>query len=672
MGEFRVHRVRFFEYQPKAIQCIVYGKEVNKVALSRSDGCIETWDLKNDWYQDKVIQGSESKSIETLCWQGERLYSAGLDGDVVEYDLKKLEPKASASSNAGPVWCLTTDSHGKFLAAGTEDGCVVLFDTDYNSLQYYRSFDKQEGRILSIAWNTSLEVILTGGVDNMRLWSVKSGHAVQRMTLGRVEKSKETIVWCVAILSDMTLVSGDSRGRTIFWNGKQGTQIKSFQMHQADVLCLAVHQDEKQVFSSGVDPKVVQFQYTTTSRESDWKMWVRTKIWYQHTHDVRAMAVTPTDVVSGGVDTTLLANRLGNEKNKRKMRSIPMHQLVGVAKDRNALLLQYPDYLELWRLGNTRKTSEKDGEVLPEEIPPQKLIQLKTKDGQHIACSAISSRANWMSYSDIDGFKLYKITMTDTESISPSVDLRKVKKGLPSYSAHRIVFTPDEKFLVIATSCQKIVVISLDEDSVSLYHAWDDYTEESIHQLSVSPNSKLVAVADLSYKITVLGVESKEVVSQLPSYKSTVTAMTFTPDSRNLITAHADQKIYEFDVEKKEYSDWCREVCNKFPNAWKKRHQIIHHISTSPRYPDKIFFCDLDKFFILDKTQPFPSIGSKPFNLVARPNSSKVSAFHVCTRFRYLIHMDFVNDDWVVMVERTKLAMMESLPMAMQQKKFGT
>ena len=39
---------------------------------------------------------------------------------------------------------------------------------------------------------------------------------------------------------------------------------------------------------------------------------------------------------------------------------------------------------------------------------------------------------------------------------------------------------------------------------------------------------------------------------------------------------------------------------------------------------------------------------------------------------QYLMHMDFVHDDWVVMVERTKLAMMESLPMAMQQKKFGT
>ena len=33
----------------------------------------------------------------------------------------------------------------RYLQAGSEDGCVVLFDTDYNSLQYYKSFDKQEG-----------------------------------------------------------------------------------------------------------------------------------------------------------------------------------------------------------------------------------------------------------------------------------------------------------------------------------------------------------------------------------------------------------------------------------------------------------------------------------------------------------------------------------------------
>lgn len=34
------------------------------------------------------------------------------------------------------------------------------------------------GRILFIVWNISLEVIFIGGVDNMRLWSVKLGYVV--------------------------------------------------------------------------------------------------------------------------------------------------------------------------------------------------------------------------------------------------------------------------------------------------------------------------------------------------------------------------------------------------------------------------------------------------------------------------------------------------------------
>ena len=55
------------------------------------------------------------------------------------------------------------------------------------------------GRIISISWHPTEEVIVTGGIDNVRLWSVKSGRAIQRLTLGR-QRNKETVVWCVAIL----------------------------------------------------------------------------------------------------------------------------------------------------------------------------------------------------------------------------------------------------------------------------------------------------------------------------------------------------------------------------------------------------------------------------------------------------------------------------------------
>ena len=38
-------------------------------------------------------------------------------------------------------------------------------------------------------------MIVTGGPDNIRIWSVQSGHALQRILLG----GKDTIVWCLAV-----------------------------------------------------------------------------------------------------------------------------------------------------------------------------------------------------------------------------------------------------------------------------------------------------------------------------------------------------------------------------------------------------------------------------------------------------------------------------------------
>jgi U3 small nucleolar RNA-associated protein 4 len=52
---------------------------------------------------------------------------------------------------------------------------------------------------------------VTGSVDAVRIWNVQSGHAIHRMTPGRDEGKKETIVWCLAVTKDFTIISGDSR-----------------------------------------------------------------------------------------------------------------------------------------------------------------------------------------------------------------------------------------------------------------------------------------------------------------------------------------------------------------------------------------------------------------------------------------------------------------------------
>lgn len=82
------------------------------------------------------------------------------------------------------------------------------------------------------------------------------------MTTGRGVRKKGTIVWCVAITSDMTVISGDSRGKTSFWKRKNGTLMDSVQSHKAEVLTLTVSGNETTAytFSSGVDHTLMHFQ----------------------------------------------------------------------------------------------------------------------------------------------------------------------------------------------------------------------------------------------------------------------------------------------------------------------------------------------------------------------------------------------------------------------------
>ena len=106
------------------------------------------------------------------------------------------------------------------MAVGTEEGLVCLFNITGEGRDYNRVLDMQEGRILCLAWHCDGVHIATGSTNTIRVWNIETGHPTARMTYGRAERNKETIVWCVAITSDMTVISGDSRGKTSSWNGK--------------------------------------------------------------------------------------------------------------------------------------------------------------------------------------------------------------------------------------------------------------------------------------------------------------------------------------------------------------------------------------------------------------------------------------------------------------------
>jgi U3 small nucleolar RNA-associated protein 4 len=110
------------------------------------------------------------------------------------------------------------------------------------------------------------------------------------MTTGRSEAKKETIVWCLTVTSDMTVISGDSRGNLTFWDAQLGEQLDSITTHKADILSICLSSDENSLYCAGIDPLIVNFSKVSITNKRDGRKvekWVKNIQRNIHQHDVR-------------------------------------------------------------------------------------------------------------------------------------------------------------------------------------------------------------------------------------------------------------------------------------------------------------------------------------------------------------------------------------------------
>ncbi|XP_077982940.1 U3 small nucleolar RNA-associated protein 4 homolog [Glandiceps talaboti] len=685
MGDFRVHLVRFFNFTPKAIHCLAHEESSNRLAVSRSDGSIEIWSINDNWYHEKTIPGCASRSVEALLWVNSRLFSAGLHGDITEYDLKKIAPKVSIDSIGGAVWCMTVNKSKTHIAAGMEDGCIRLFEITDTGLMFDRALNKQDTRILSIAWHDAEDIIVSGSIDNIRIWNVHTGHVTQRITLDREHnKKKETIVWSVAITKDFTIISSDSAGKVRFWDARHGTLLKSFYSHKADVLTLCVNKEEDTVYAAGVDPKISTFQYVSVSGKDDNKTWVQSKVIEKaHTHDIRALAVTEHFVISGGVDTFLVANpkfskKVATSKVKSfeqktwKLLSYPHHkQLVHIAADAEIMMFQFTKYLEFWKLGASTITEGKDGEVLPLVSNPVKLLQLQAKGTDHIVCSAISKCGCWVAYSDANKVRMYNITM-ETLSVSKvpgvPVDLN---------AAHCMVFTADSSRLLVATNQCTIQVVQVDSLQPSVLHTFHAM-QEPIHLLSVSSDGHWLAAGNHGNHINVYNIQDYKLHCSLPTLSHQPSALAFNPHNSLLVAAYCNQKIVEYDIIKKEYTHWSKRGKHKLTK--RARYDTVCKITFSASNPDLVFLQDVELFAILDKRQYMqnsvkdgkPKDSNQTQSSTEDKTNEQTKSVVICLKYKPLLFMDTLKDNYLVAVQRPLNMITETLPGSLRQKKFGT
>ncbi|XP_034973722.2 U3 small nucleolar RNA-associated protein 4 homolog [Zootoca vivipara] len=689
MVEFEVHRARLFAFVPSGIRCVAASRPSHhRLAVGRLDGSLEIYDLQANMFQEKVIAGHETRIPEALCWvAGDRLLGAGLSGDIVEYNLEKLNVKYSLNAFGGPIWTMVADPTGTQLALGCDDGSIKLFNILPDRIEFERQLDRQKGRILSLSWNPSGTKIAAGSTNIIRVFDAKSGHAVQRILVDRCfngsRKRSPVVVWDILFLSDGTIVSADSAGKVQFWDSEMGTLLWSHPVSKSAVLCLAGSEAEDSIVVGTSEGMVYQFQLLPVKVDSAELQWVRTRPFQQHTHDVRTVAHLATTLISGGLDGQLVIRQfMENLDPKSYVPSLqkvtfPHRCLVSCARIARLLLFQYPKHLELWRLGATN-TAGKAGEVLPVSCPPEHLLQLKAKDPEHIASSCVSPCGSWIAYSTTSRFYLHQVQLSSDHIAIKRV--AKIPKGIRS--AHHLLFSADSTRLFVASDQGSVHVLKLSQSGVCKHlHTLcpSSETSEAAYLLAASANGQWLAAASGDRAINIYNLEDAKPHCTVPTYDCPVTALAIHPVTNNVVIVHSDQQLFEFSITNKEYTPWSRKMQQLgLPSNWQEWETPITHIAFSPRQASHILLHDAFMFCILDKSKPLPEGSAFLNDQQSQARLSKAArhgsrpAFKFCKKYQPLLFVDLLDKNRLVVVERSLADIKAQLPPPVYLKKFGT
>ncbi len=484
-----VRRCRFVEHQPSAINICSWMplsaesadiRDIAVVVRDEKSGKMELWNGSNQTWEllgNFSPTGLLGKSVEGVCWtlapgknevgrltSVARLFTVGLDGIVMEWDLERMIPRRHVDSNGGgAIWCCAASPSYEQLVFGCEDGsvrvCSLLSDNGRQVLKYERSLGIQQGgRVMSITWSPCGKYISTGSSQGqVSIFDVKTGRIIHVMKLEPilvheqkqgVHVKKEAIVWFLLFIGADQLASSDSAGRVSIWSVETGTLVQSLNISDADLFTMAT--SGVGLFASGADQKVYALKC-----DDQKKKWYVSGSTRTHVNDVRSLSIGRKGLLSGSVDTTMTLFEIG-DKLKEKTRVYTYTQKP---------IVKMIDSL-MWAVVEKQKIKVWDMSA-PCEVAPRLLLSLQLPEA--IVDFDISTSNSTLALLSGSSLKVYRCIFDNNESGQVvDVSMEEVKIDIEIRNIRSLCFESDNILLLgvaVSKSNAKLIRINVDSPS---------------------------------------------------------------------------------------------------------------------------------------------------------------------------------------------------------------
>lgn len=559
-----IHRCRFVDYTPHTITSLAFSHESTlkftpldlRVAVGRANGDIEIWNPRYNWIHEQTLQGGKGRSVEGLVWSlwedsVPRLFSIGGSTIITEWDLSTGLPLKNYDCNAGVIWSISINQKGDKLAVGCDDGTVVIVDVSGGpgSLEHDSILQRQDSRILSITWYND-EYVIGGCADGrVKIWSVQGDNKNRLVSNLRVDKSKteSTLVWSVLALPKKNqLVTGDSTGSIKFWNVQHFVLQQSFQVHEADVLCLLTDLQQEKIFSAGIDRKIFNFNLVGSNDETS--KWINSSNRLLHSNDIRALASFESKgsnfLLSGGVERSIVINSVNNfhDGPYRKLPIVLQKPNVITNSSKKLIIMWQDQVIKVWKINELDRS--------------KKLIaKLSLADDENITSCSIDKSGTFLVVGRLINIKIFRLRELE-EGVYKINKLR--IPALENYGSKMLSIT-DSKILNVTPENELISFdYELVDDSIIIGDSFEyELPEElktrskipylqKINNLKLSDNGDVLAITRLNGSVEIIDLTKQESHRLIKLNRAPV-QIDFTKQN-TLVLITCENKLYEFNI----------------------------------------------------------------------------------------------------------------------------
>ena len=641
--QYQTLRINCIENIPSSIEDIFTIKEINLLALCRSDNTIELW-TTNTWIQLYKFPGMKniqtrrvwltyknSSQINNDIFNSIRLFSVGLSGYFIEWDFQTMLPKY-IYKNSSAIWDFKIKN--KLCLLASYDGKVEIIKIKKNENPFLVKSVPTRDNILSICFENSTNNIFYTGHSNgiINKLNLQTGQTILSINTSLNIKNTEekNMIWTLCSINSQFLFAGDSTGRVLILDMKVGNINQEINEHKGDILTMCFNNNLEQpiIYYSGVDSLIGCIKYDKKNN-----LFIYTSSFRGQSHDVNSLALLDDDtLLSGGNTTDICIYHLFNGGNlyqkydKKVNTNIKRHispfehkvnyHISKANKDKIFFILhQKSDYVDLWNVNMNNQIN----------TFVAKIYKSKKIEG-NIICSNLSFDAKIIAIS------YDKITVV----FSYDFDSNEIKKiGTIKYQANYIFINNKYQIILLSQNENKLFVFDLIKNeenkgnsnkkyniienkfivlpkntNINIDNILEMKSDSNKNQLILCSQFKeeknIIAYSTLNKQLYLIDINNSTYES-LPHPDKYITKISFSLDNSKIITIDENNKIYLIDLNTKKFDQWTNDRIKKedYPLNYIKWYNRIFGICAlgTDRY---ILYTDYN-YILLDLTLEIPN-----------------------------------------------------------------